>query len=67
MTQILAVILVCAAATAPEACTRETALDVLTAPTPSLFACMMAGQASVARERLLGDGRYLVVRCGARS
>ena len=66
MNTILAVILVCAAATAQPDCTRDTAVDVVTAPTPSLFACMMAGQASVARDRLLGDGRYVKVVCGAR-
>ncbi|MGU3540000.1 hypothetical protein [Methylobacterium sp. A54F] len=66
MNQILAVILVCAATTAQPDCTRETAIDVLTAPVPSLFACMMTSQVSVARDELLGDGRYTKVRCSER-
>lgn len=66
MNTILAVILVCAVTTAQSDCTRDTALDVITAPTPSLFACMMTGQASVARDQLLGDGRYTKVVCGGR-
>lgn len=66
MNTVFALILVCAASTAQPECTRETALDVATIKTPSVFACMMAGQASVARDQLLGDGRYVKIRCGSR-
>jgi hypothetical protein len=66
MNTVFALILVCAASTAQADCTRETALDVLTVKTPSVFACLMTGQTSVAREQLLGDGRYTKVVCGAR-
>ncbi|MGU3386975.1 hypothetical protein ACLBYG_20860 [Methylobacterium sp. D53M] len=59
-------ILVCAASTAQPDCTRDTALNVATIKTPSVFACLMTGQASVAREQLLGDGRYTKVVCGSR-
>ena len=63
---ILATVLICAAATAPAACDRATAVDVVTEPVPSLFACMMAGQLIPAHHQLLSDGRYAKVRCGAR-
>lgn len=63
MNTLLAVVLVCAATVAPDACTRETALDVVVAPVPTPFACLMAGQATVAREGLVADGRIAVVRC----
>lgn len=66
MNTVFALILVCAATTAQADCTRETALDVITAKVPSVFACMMTGQASVAREQLLGDGRYVKTVCGSR-
>ncbi len=66
MNTVFALILVCAASTAQSDCQRNTALDVITVKTPSVFACMMTGQASVARDRLLGDGRYAKVICGGR-
>jgi len=67
MNTVFALILVCAASIAQPDCQRDTALDVITVKTPSVFACMMAGQTSVARDRLLGDGRYTKVVCGSRS
>ncbi|MCJ2017775.1 hypothetical protein MKK84_10135 [Methylobacterium sp. E-065] len=66
MKTVFALILVCAASTTQPDCQRDTALDVITVKTPSVFACMMAGQANVARDRLLGDGRYAKVICGSR-
>ncbi|SDA12948.1 hypothetical protein SAMN02799622_00860 [Methylobacterium sp. UNC378MF] len=66
MNTVFALILVCAASTAQPECSRETALDVITVKTPSVFACLMTGQTSVAREQLLGDGRYTKVVCGSR-
>ena len=66
MNTILATVLICAATTAPADCDRKTAVDVLTAPVPSLFACMMSGQLLPAHHQLLGQGRYAKVRCGAR-
>ena len=66
MNTVFAVILVCAASTAQPDCSRDTALDVITVKTPSVFACLMTGQTSGARERLLGDGRYTKVICGSR-
>lgn len=66
MNTLLATVLICAATTAPDDCSRATAVDVITAPVPSLFACMMAGQLMPAHHQLLGDGRYPKVRCGER-
>ncbi|MGU3665826.1 hypothetical protein ACLBX9_16730 [Methylobacterium sp. A49B] len=66
MNTVFALILVCAASTAQPECTRETALNVATIKVPSVFACMMTGQTTVAREELLGDGRYTKVVCGGR-
>jgi len=66
MNTVFALILVCAASTAQPDCQRDTALDVITVKTPSVFACLMTGQTSVAREQLLGDGRYTKVVCGSR-
>ena len=66
MNTVFALILVCAASTAQADCTRDTALDVITVKTHSVFACMMAGQTSVARDQLLGDGRYTKILCGSR-
>lgn len=66
MNTVFALILVCAATTAQQDCTRNTALDVITVKTPSVFACLMTGQTSVACEQLLGDGRYTKVVCGSR-
>lgn len=65
MNTVFALILVCAASTAQPDCTRDTALDVITVKTSSVFACLMTGQTSVAREQLLGDGRYTKVVCGS--
>lgn len=67
MTGLLATILICAATTAAPDCTRATAVDIVTVPVPSLFACMMAGQLAPAHHQLLGDGRYPKVRCGERA
>ena len=66
MNTVFALILVCAASTAQPDCQRDTALDVITVKTPSVLTCMMAGQATVARDRLLGDGRYAKVVCGSK-
>lgn len=66
MNTILATVLICAATTAPADCSRKTAIDVLSTPVPSLFACMMAGQLMPAQHQLLGDGRYPQVRCADR-
>ncbi|MBE7202907.1 hypothetical protein ACLBX9_27700 [Methylobacterium sp. A49B] len=66
MNTVFALILVCAASTAQPECTRETALNVATIKVPSVFACLMTGQTTVAREELLGDGRYTKVVCGGR-
>lgn len=66
MNPLLAVVLVCALNTAPDACTRETALDIVVAPASTPFACMMTGQASAAHAGLPGDGRFAVVRCERR-
>lgn len=66
MSSLLAVVLVCALTTAPDACNRETALDVIVAPVSTPFACMMTGQATAARDGLPGDGRFAVVRCERR-
>ncbi|QGY05503.1 hypothetical protein MMSR116_29130 [Methylobacterium mesophilicum SR1.6/6] len=66
MNTVFALILVCAASTAQPECTRETALNVATIKVPSVFACLMTGQTTVAREELLGDGRYTKVECGGR-
>ncbi|WP_267422643.1 hypothetical protein [Methylobacterium sp. GC_Met_2] len=66
MNTVFALILVCAASTAQPECTRDTALDVITVKTSSVLTCMMAGQANVARDRLLGDERYAKVICGSR-
>lgn len=62
----IAVVLICSLGTAPDDCTRETALDVVTRPVPTPFACMMAGQSVVAREQLLADGRFTKVACERR-
>ncbi len=45
---------------------RATPRSTFTVKTPSVFACLMTGQTSVAREQLLGDGRYTKVVCGSR-
>jgi hypothetical protein len=66
MNTVFALILVCAATTAQPDCTRETALDVATIKVPSVIACMMVGQTTVAREEMYGDGRYTKVVCGGR-
>lgn len=66
MNTVFALILVCAATTAQQDCSRDTAHDVITVKTPSVFACLMTGQTNVAREQLLGDGRYTKVVCGSR-
>ncbi|MCJ2067774.1 hypothetical protein MKK75_02955 [Methylobacterium sp. J-030] len=66
MNTVFALILVCAASTAQPDCTRETALSVAAIETPSVFACMMTGQTTVAREEMLGDGRYSKVICSGR-
>lgn len=63
MNTLLAVVLVCAATMVPDACTRETALDVVVAPVPTPFACLMASQQTIARDSLVADGRFAVVRC----
>lgn len=67
MNELLATILICAATTAVPDCSRATAIDVITAPVPSLFACMMAGQLAPAHHRMLGNGRYAKVCCGDRA
>lgn len=67
MNGLLATILICAATTAMPDCSRESAVDVVTVPVPTLFACMMSGQTASAHHQLLGDGRYVKVRCGDRA
>lgn len=52
---MLAVILICASTLSPDACTRQTALDVQIVPTPTLQLCMMAGQGVPARDGLAPD------------
>jgi hypothetical protein len=62
---MLAVILICASALSPDACTRQTALDVQTQPVPTPFACMAAGQAIPARDGL-APGTFAKTLCERR-
>ncbi|MGY2052400.1 hypothetical protein [Methylobacterium sp. JK268] len=62
---LLLVVLVCAKGLAPDACTRETALDVMTQPVPTPFACMLGGQTMAAREGL-DAATYAKVLCERR-
>ncbi|WP_375408527.1 hypothetical protein [uncultured Methylobacterium sp.] len=68
MIQLIAVILVCASATSPADCTRETALDVVTRPVALPTECMVAGQlvGAEALDVRREDRRYLMVRCERR-
>ncbi|MGU3538427.1 hypothetical protein [Methylobacterium sp. A54F] len=66
--QLLAVVLVCAAAISPAECSRVTALDVATRPVAMPMECAMTGQVIAAETLDLhsDDGRYLVTRCERR-
>lgn len=67
MSQLLAVALVCSAALAEPACTRETALDVIIAPaSPLPAACLLQAQETAAGAGLPGEGRYLKIVCERR-
>ncbi len=67
MNTILAVILVCAAATAGPDCDRNTALDVAVQPVASVAACPLAGQVLAAQAfGAPGEGRYFKVGCERR-
>lgn len=71
MSQLLAVVLVCAATVAPADCTRDTATDLVVQPAPSAAptACLLAGEAVVAGGALGRDmpaGAYLKIGCERR-
>lgn len=66
MNTILAVVLICAVGTTPDACNRDTALDVVSTPVPTPMACAIAGQTMLSRDGLLGPDRYPVTRCERR-
>ncbi|WP_336488988.1 hypothetical protein [Methylobacterium nigriterrae] len=63
---LLAVILICTATTAPADCSRETALDVQATPVSSPFNCMMTGQVTPARDPELLQGHYAKTVCERR-
>ncbi|KTS37492.1 hypothetical protein NS228_16310 [Methylobacterium indicum] len=63
----LMVVLVCAAATAPSDCTRETATDILVArPVDLPTACALGGLMTAARGPAVAGGTYHLVRCERR-
>lgn len=69
MNGLLMVALVCAATLAPDACTRDTALDVLVQPAPSPTACLFGGEAAIAGGAFGRDrpaGSYLKIGCARR-
>ncbi len=65
MSPLLLVVLVCAKSLSADACTRETALDVMTRPVPMPHACMSGGQAMAAREGV-GPDTFVKVVCERR-
>ena len=67
MTALLALVLVCAADVPAEACSRETAIDVLVSPANSPMECLITGQSLAASAGLLGaPNRYLKIACERR-
>lgn len=69
MTPILAIVLLCSAATPSQDCTRETALDVVVQPAPGELACLQVGQQLAAEafaEALARGGVYPRIDCRPR-
>lgn len=67
MSELLTVALVCAALTSTDACTRDTALDVIVAPAQSPLQCLMQGQTLVAQSGIAsGPDVYLKLACERR-
>lgn len=63
------VILVCAGSVAPDACTRDTALDIIISPAaPTPYGCMIGGLTTLSRQSEGGllIERYAVMRCEGR-
>lgn len=64
MHQLLMVVLVCALPLQPDACTRDTALDVVTRKVSTPYGCMLGGQGVAAEAGLVGSsGTYIKVDC----
>jgi hypothetical protein len=69
MHELLAVVLICAAAVPGSDCSRGNALDVVSSPVHSHVECMLAGQV-MATGLHVGEGeerRYVKVACERRS
>lgn len=67
MSELLSVALVCAATLLAKDCSRDTALDVIVAPTRTPMECLMHGQVAAASTGLAaGESRYLKVTCERR-
>lgn len=62
---LLLVVLVCAKSLSADACTRETALDIMTQPVPMPHAYMSGGPAMAAREGI-GLDTLVKVMCERR-
>jgi hypothetical protein len=65
MNAFLAIVLICARAVSPDACTRDTALDVYVEPVGHETECLLVGQPKAAS--IIGaseaDGRYPRIDC----
>lgn len=67
MGELVALVLVCALATPPGECTKNTAQDVLRAPGgPTPISCLMAAQATAARTPEMLAGAYVLTACDRR-
>jgi hypothetical protein len=66
MSAFLMVILVCGMGTSPEACTRDSALDVIVRGASGPLECMLSSQPTVATTELGRDGTYTKTMCERR-
>jgi hypothetical protein len=69
VSELLAVVLICATSVPPSDCSRDNAIDVVTMPAATAYDCMALGQSVVAGGALssvVGDDAYLTVRCQRR-
>lgn len=67
MNEVLVVALICASSVQAPDCSRETALDVITAPAHSLQECLIQGPTMAAGAGLGGEkNTYVKTRCERR-
>lgn len=67
MNSILVVALICASSVQASDCTRETAMDVITAPAHTLQECLVQGPTIAASAGRGGEaGTYVKTRCEQR-